>query len=128
MLTCFPQLYINSVYDIAYLPGTDVRPWLTKEYQELSLQQSEFPVPVIKEDMLIQLSNNLRQLHDCSIVHRYIKPSNVLMQLIGQYEKSKARNRWLYKWTRFGNEQYTKDHMSGLAGSPFFCAPEILND
>ncbi|OQV11234.1 Protein kinase domain-containing protein [Cladophialophora immunda] len=57
-------------------------------------------------------------------MHRDIKPDNVMMGVVEGDGKSA---RWLCKFTDHGAVKVTGQLVTGRAGSPFYCAPEILD-
>ncbi|KIW21919.1 uncharacterized protein PV07_12672 [Cladophialophora immunda] len=135
-----PHPNVNAIVDIAYVPETDDPPWVIEEYQPYCLGQREkLPMDVDKVEMASQLLSGLKHYHESGIMHRDVKPKNVLMRLVkcsnhgcsddrcSDDECAGHQYRWDYKFTDNGAVRSTHRRVEGLAGTPFFCAPEVLD-
>lgn len=75
------------------------------------------------EDVLYQLALGLEYIHKMRLIHRDIKPQNVLI-------KVNATNEVSMKWAGFGSSKSANKRgtcsMSGVRGTYNFFAPEIL--
>lgn len=122
------------------MPGTDDPPWVIEEYQPYCLGKKEkLPMDVDEVELASQLLSGVKHYHDSDIMHRDIKPENVLMRLVkcsndgcstdgcSEDECPGHQYRWVYKLTDSGAVRRTHRRVEGLAGSPFFCAPEVLD-
>lgn len=97
--TVLHQPHVNAIIDIAYVPGTEEPPWLIEEYQPHCLEDKDLPFDVDVEDMVYQLVSGLKHYHDHGLVHRDVKPSNVVMHPI---ERPGKPTRYVYKFTDHG--------------------------
>lgn len=74
-------------------------------------------------DFMLQLASGLNYIHSQNIVHRDVKPSNILISVLNDEQA-------VMKWTDFGlSKTTTKDgtfSMSGLKGTKCFWAPEVF--
>ncbi|KAK8872328.1 hypothetical protein PGQ11_002842 [Apiospora arundinis] len=120
-----PNPHINAIIDIAYVPGSDDTPWIIEEYQPYCLDDEKLPFDVDAEDMVWQLVSGLKHYHDSGIMHHDIKPSNILMRRIN--DPKNGNPRWLFKFTDHGMARRTNHPVQGLAGTGWYCAPEILD-
>lgn len=107
------------------MPGRDDRPWIIEEYQPYCLDAEKLPFDVDAEDMAWQLVSGLKHYHDNDIMHRDIKPGNILMRPID--DPKNGNPRWLFKFTDHGMVRPTNHPVEGLAGTGWYCAPEILD-
>ena len=75
--------------------------------------------------MLNQLLSGLKHYHDSGVMHRDIKPANVMMHVVvGPGDE----RRYVFKFTDNGEVRHTACRVKGLAGTAFFCAPEVLDE
>jgi serine/threonine-protein kinase/endoribonuclease IRE1 len=74
--------------------------------------------------VLLQLAKGLEYIHQMGLVHRDIKPQNVLIRL------DSATQRVMMKWADFGLSKKVNENgtftMSGVRGTYDYFAPEIL--
>jgi serine/threonine protein kinase len=69
-------------------------------------------------DILIQITNGMKYLHDNNIIHRDIKPQNILL------------DNNIIKICDFGFSTIYKSHMdmfNTICGTPLYMCPEVLN-
>lgn len=112
---------VVAVFDLVTEEG---RPWLVMEYVDgLSLSKVVAEQGPLSPDdaaaVLVQVADGLRAAHDAGIVHRDVKPSNILLTADGQA-----------KLTDFGVARGTESDatvtQTGLVtGSPAYLAPEV---
>ena len=113
---------------MAYKLGADDRPWIIEQYQEYCLDDDRLPFPIDKPDMAQQLLCGLKHYHDHRHMHRDIKPANVMLQLVECRAEGLDRCRWVAKYTDHGMVASTDRLVKGVSGSPWYCAPEVLDD
>jgi serine/threonine protein kinase len=99
--------------------------YLIMEKCDISLDKikdKKLSIKTIKE-ILEQLNNVFKIMSDKSIIHRDIKPQNILINKLGN-------NKFLYKLTDYGfSKQLTKSHKAkSKLGTDDYIAPEIIND
>ncbi|OAP53791.1 hypothetical protein AYL99_12010 [Fonsecaea erecta] len=123
-----PHPHVNQIYDISYKPGADDRPWIIEQRQKYCLDDECLPFPIDKLDMAKQLLCGLKYLHFHGIMHRDIKPANVMLELIKYYAEGRLRVRWVAKYTDHGMVASTNRMVKGRCGSPWYCAPEVLDN
>lgn len=79
------------------------------------------------EDVLLQLASGLAYIHSKDLVHRDLKPQNVLIW-VGDDENEEQQV--LLKWADFGLSKKVNERgsfsVSGVQGSENWFAPEIL--
>ena len=73
------------------------------------------------------LSRGLAHIHGCNILHKDIKPANIL------YEKASLSNPARFLWANFGNahdfdNEANSDTTSRLTGHPRYWAPEVIEE
>ncbi len=77
-----------------------------------------------KTEALLQLAKGLEYIHQRGLVHRDIKPQNVLIRL------DSATRKVVMKWADFGYSKQVNERgtfsMSGVRGTYDYFAPEIL--
>ena len=99
--------YCENSLDRVFLPEIDSRKY-------------RGPLPT-QLDFMLQLSIGLEYIHAEGIIHRDIKPGNVLISLFNE--------KVTMKWTDFGFAKVTtkdgESSMSGLIGTENYWAPEI---
>ena len=72
---------------------------------------------------MIAISEGLKHMHDQNMLHRDIKPDNIMIGPGNSKEEADAR------LVDFGLSTPSKDgEVKGLAGTPWFMAPEIMNN
>ena len=81
----------------------------------------------IKLDMMYQIANGLNFLHDNNIVHRDIKPNNILLA------NNPGHSEYIIKIADFGLAKYLDPNnetsaMHSIVGCNWFKAPEFFND
>ena len=95
---------------------------LDKVYEEPEKYQGCLPSQL---DFMLQLSHGLEYIHDQNLVHRGIKPGNVLIT----FKSSNVTGESLAKWADFGLSKITdtrgRFEMSGQRGTDCYWAPEI---
>ncbi len=113
-----------SVYDVATDGG---QPWLVMEYlPSRSLAQVLYDDGPLRPDLVAQIgaqvADALAATHDAGIVHRDVKPANVLVGQGGEVEG-------LVKITDFGISHAIGDvtltQTGQITGTPAFLAPEV---
>jgi serine/threonine-protein kinase/endoribonuclease IRE1 len=81
------------------------------------------PMPT-ETEVLLQLAKGLEYIHQMGLVHRDIKPQNVLISL------DSATQEVVMKWADFGYSKQVNERgtfsMSGVTGTYDYFAPEIL--
>src|SRR3569833_4067849 len=109
-----------SIYDVVV---EDSRPWLIMEYVAARSLEDVFVAdgpssPRRVAESGVQLLSALRAAHDAGIVHRDVKPSNVLLETSGRVVL-----------TDFGIATYagatTLTQTGTFMGSPAYVAPEV---
>ncbi|KAL7935147.1 kinase-like domain-containing protein [Trichoderma chlorosporum] len=130
IITNNPHPHVNTIIDIAYNLGTDANPWLIEELMPhclaTFLRDGESPpFPLDAEDTMRQLLSVLIHYDDSGIIHTDIKPENVLMELVE--DVGGERSRWHFKMSDHNTSRLTSRSVEGLAGTPFYCAPEVLD-
>ena len=80
------------------------------------------------EDVLLQLAKGLNYIHSQQLIHRDVKPENVLIRV---NDKSADTNkRVLMKWADFGLSKPVNERgsfsLSGIKGTRNWFAPELL--
>jgi serine/threonine-protein kinase/endoribonuclease IRE1 len=96
--------------------------------EKLFLKENDpkkFSGPMPKEtEVLLQLAKGLEYIHEMGLVHRDIKPQNVLIRL------DSTTRRVVMKWANFGFSKKVNERgsftMSGVRGTYDYFAPEIL--
>lgn len=100
---------------IPCLPATTAAPNAQK-----SRESEDFQIEVAL-DIFSQLTNGLRYIHECRIVHHDIKPSNVFIGV-------NNCERLIVQLGDFGLACPLEDsHMGGAMGTPMYAAPEQLD-
>eukprot|EP01080_Neovahlkampfia_damariscottae_P000189 gene189-4435_t len=74
------------------------------------------------QDIIMQICSSLKEIHQNNIIHRDIKPQNIMIQ-------KESEDKWIIKLVDFGvalnnqteNEQKSQD----FVGTPLYVAPEI---
>ncbi|KIW25562.1 uncharacterized protein PV07_08729 [Cladophialophora immunda] len=87
-------------------------------------KEEDLYLPLDRVDITKQPLSGSQHYHENCIMHRDIKPDNVMMGVVEGDGKSA---RWLCKFTDHGAVKVTRQLVAGQAGSPFYCAPEILD-
>ena len=84
------------------------------------------PVPT-RDAVLYQLANGLNHIHKMKLIHRDIKPQNVLIAI--ETDGTTGRKRPLMKWADFGLSKQVNENgsysVSGKRGTEGWFAPEI---
>ncbi|KAG5667707.1 hypothetical protein PVAND_015678 [Polypedilum vanderplanki] len=106
MISCFTS--VNSYNFVLELASTDLYSLIHERRSNLT-----------KRDLKIlasQLFQGLSEIHKNNIMHRDLKPSNLLITEDG-----------VLKICDFGQATYINDGVTGIAGTPGYIAPEVLN-
>ncbi|KIW76759.1 hypothetical protein Z517_09203 [Fonsecaea pedrosoi CBS 271.37] len=122
-----PHFHINTIYDIAYKPGADDRPWLIEQRQDYCLDDEWLPLTIDKPDMAKQIICGLKHIHDHDSIHRDMKPANIMLELVEFHADGLDLGRWVVKFTDHGMVASTDYMVEGRCGSPWHCAPEVLD-
>lgn len=112
---------------MAYVPRADDRSWIIEDRQPYCLDDEELPFPIDEDDIALPLLSGLKHYHNNGKMHRDIKPGNVLLQLVEYLVEGLVKRRWVAKYTDRGEAVSTDRPVKGLAGTPWFCAPEVLD-
>jgi serine/threonine protein kinase len=95
------------------LCATDLDRYLEGKHRQIRLPPDE--------EALLQLTKGLHYIHTMGVIHRDIKPGNILIS---------KTNPVLMKWGDFGFSKVTNNRgstsMSGFRGTQCWMAPEIL--
>ncbi|KAF4532401.1 hypothetical protein B566_EDAN003853 [Ephemera danica] len=90
--------------------------------------QGRFGQEQIKEvDVLSQATSGLAHLHSLDIVHRDIKPHNVLLSHANNYGEVKAMISDFGLCKKLQRGRHSFSHRSGVAGTDGWIAPEMIN-
>ncbi|MEO8368631.1 MAG: serine/threonine-protein kinase [Candidatus Solibacter sp.] len=83
--------------------------------------------PARVADILRQISQSLEEAHRAGLVHRDIKPRNILIGKLGlQYDFAKVLDFGLVKMSRLDDPERTATTMDGGAtGTPAYLSPEV---
>ncbi|OAL31089.1 hypothetical protein AYO20_08420 [Fonsecaea nubica] len=119
------HIHINQILDIAYKHGSET--WLIEVRQKYCLNDEVLPLPINKLDTARQLICGLKHCHDHAFMNRDVKPANVLLQLLEFGTKDCDLYRWVIKFTDWGTVASTDHQVRGRVGSPWYCAPEVLD-
>jgi len=77
--------------------------------------------------LLVQLCGSIAEAHDHGLIHRDIKPGNILVtNHSGLYDMVKVLDFGLVR--RLENDQQTLTTPTALTGTPMYMAPEIIRD
>ncbi|ELP85534.1 protein serine/threonine kinase, putative [Entamoeba invadens IP1] len=131
MLDKFRNDYIVHFYGAVFVPNKICM--VTEFAQYGSLQDlinqtkiNEIPQIVVRVKFMIDLANGILYLHTNGILHRDIKPDNVLVFSLNVDEKVNG------KLTDFGSSRNINLMMTNMTftkgiGTPVYMAPEVLN-
>ncbi len=118
--------HIVKIFDVTSSPN---HVWIFLEFAELGDlnmyvrgHYNEIQRPGACNNLIWQMTDGLKYLHDSNIVHRDIKPVNILVM------KSNDPNRVVLKWTDFGIAKFLesdKTTMTTNVGTLPFKAPEF---
>jgi serine/threonine-protein kinase len=83
--------------------------------------------PARVADILHQVSQSLEEAHRAGLVHRDIKPRNIVLGKVGiQYDFAKVLDFGLVKTSRFDDPDQTATSLDGGAtGTPAYISPEV---
>jgi serine/threonine-protein kinase len=107
-------------YAMEYLPGLSL--------QELVTRHGPLP-PERVTYLLRQVCGALREAHDVGLVHRDVKPANILAcQNGGMHDVAKLLDFGLVRRHGLGSGEHNLTGAGGIAGTPAFMSPEQAAD
>jgi serine/threonine-protein kinase len=102
-----------------YIDGPNLETWLTSEVHDLST----------REDVFRQIVAAVRAAHAKNLVHRDLKPMNILMARLGDSWTPKVCDFGIAKITAEEADPTTGATQTGITmGTPAFMAPEQIRD
>lgn len=105
----------------AYIPGPSLATWLSARPDQIDVREAATLIAV--------LAAALEHAHTRGVVHRDIKPGNILLQPLGSSNESASLADYIPKITDFGLAKLRETteavtHTGAVIGTPLYMAPE----
>ncbi|XP_059472243.1 serine/threonine-protein kinase/endoribonuclease IRE1 [Neocloeon triangulifer] len=95
--------------------------------EDFVLGKFNYGVKISEADVLLQATSGLAHLHSLDIVHRDIKPHNVLLSYPNAKGEIKAMISDFGLCKKLQRGRHSFSHRSGIAGTDGWIAPEMIN-